>query len=159
MDERVVTVGNLWHLEGRTVSILAAGGTEPDQVVSGGEITLENAASYTAIGLAYDGQFRTLPLKSDSGLVYDKKKSLKDVSLRVLDTRGLRVGEYSANTYYDMKERTFENYGVPVQRRAGIMEASITSGFDEDVSLVVKKTLPLQATVLGYVINGEVGLD
>ncbi|MBL1615421.1 hypothetical protein ELD47_31555, partial [Klebsiella pneumoniae] len=36
------TFAGLSHLEGQTVSILADGNVEPQQVVSGGEVTIEN---------------------------------------------------------------------------------------------------------------------
>jgi hypothetical protein len=47
------SVTGLDHLEGRTVGVYADGGTQPDQVVSGGGITLETPALNILVGLKY----------------------------------------------------------------------------------------------------------
>ncbi len=60
----VSTLGNLDHLEGMQVSVVAdgvvvAGGDQPFLTVSGGKITLPVAASQVTVGLPFTAQFQT----------------------------------------------------------------------------------------------------
>lgn len=159
LDELKTEVTGLWHLEGKTVQIVADGGVEADQTVSGGKLTLQQASSFVAVGLKYSGDLTTLPLKSESKLVLDKKKRPTDVSVRLLNSRGLQVGAVGSNRFYAFKERTFEDYGVPTTRQSGIREIGVVSDWTEDAGIIIRKDAPLRATVLGFVINAEVGLD
>jgi hypothetical protein len=56
----------LEHLEGKEVAILADGQVLPRQVVTGGQIELDNSYGLVHIGLPYNSDFKTLPLE-----VYD----------------------------------------------------------------------------------------
>lgn len=159
MDEKKTLFKGLWHLEGKTVEVLADGGTEAAKVVTDGCITLDEAASFVAIGLPYGGDLVTLPLKSEANMVLDKKKRPTDVSIRVLNSRGLQASAIGSNRFYDFKERTFEDYGVPSVRQSGVREVAIVSDWTEDAGFIIRKAQPLRATVLGFVLNSEVGLD
>lgn len=56
-------VTGLDHLEGLTVQVLVDGAIEPDQVVTGGEITVLNTAGeFAVVGLEYEAEMTTLPL-------------------------------------------------------------------------------------------------
>lgn len=59
------TIAGLDHLEGETVSILADGGTHPDRLVTGGQITLQAPASKVHVGLRYTPRLRTLPIMAE----------------------------------------------------------------------------------------------
>lgn len=159
ISDRNTAFPGLWHLEGRTVQIVADGGVETDQVVENSQIILQNSASFKTVGLKYTGDLVTLPLKSEAGLVLDKKKRPVDVSVRLLNSRGLQAGAIGSNRFYDFKERTFEDYGVPTSSQSGVKEIGIVSDWTEDAGLILRKSAPLRATVLGFVLNAEVGLD
>ena len=159
LDEKVSAIEGLWHLEGKTVQIIADGSVEADQVVSAGAVTLQQPSSLVAVGLQYSGDLTTLPLKSESKMVLDKKKRPVDVSVRLLNSRGLLAGARGSNRFYPFKERTFEDYGVPTTRQSGVREIAVVSDWTEDAGITIRKEAPLRATVLGFVINAEVGLD
>ena len=62
-------VTGLDHLEGMTVQILVDGAIEPDQVVSGGEITVLNTLGrFAVVGVEYEASMITLPLSGGNPL-------------------------------------------------------------------------------------------
>lgn len=93
------------HLEGQTVSIVADGVVQADKIVTGGAVTLDEAASSVEIGLSYTHIIEPLPpsaidnggsgrairlveglfrLEGTAALKLDVGRGLKDVSLRRL---------------------------------------------------------------------------
>lgn len=56
------TITGLSHLEGDTVSVLADGAVLADQTVSGGQITLADAAADVVVGRRYTSTIKTMPL-------------------------------------------------------------------------------------------------
>lgn len=100
-----LTWSGLDHLEGRTVSIVADGVVHPDKTVSGGQVTLDDAAAVVEIGLPYTHIVEPLPpgatetggssratrlveaifrLEETAALRLDVGRGLKDVALRQL---------------------------------------------------------------------------
>ncbi|MCA8934524.1 MAG: hypothetical protein KDA49_18730, partial [Rhodospirillaceae bacterium] len=82
----VTEVSGLDHLEGATVQILADGATVPDQVVSGGAITLPQAATRVQVGLGYTSRLTTLPIE-DERFVGAQRRAV-DVGVHLKDTLG-----------------------------------------------------------------------
>jgi hypothetical protein len=89
----VTTLTGLDHLEGLTVAILANGAPEPQQVVTGGSITLQEPASTVHVGLPYTSRARTLPIahQGQDGSSLGRKKRIRKVLVNVLETAGLTV--------------------------------------------------------------------
>ncbi|MEX0758646.1 MAG: hypothetical protein WD100_03610, partial [Tistlia sp.] len=56
------SLAGLDHLEGETVAILADGGVQPRQVVAGGRVALQTAASRIHVGLPYEATLESLPV-------------------------------------------------------------------------------------------------
>lgn len=84
------TWGGLNHLEGSTVDIVADSSVMPQQVVSGGAVTLSRAAKKVEIGLHYDTTIQTLTpeVPTSEGTSQNAKKRTSEVTLRFLDTIG-----------------------------------------------------------------------
>lgn len=85
-----VTWSGLDHLEGKTVSIVADGVVQSDKTVSGGQVTLDEAASAVEIGLPYTHIIEPLPpsvLESGSG----RATRLVEALFRLEDTAALRL--------------------------------------------------------------------
>jgi len=82
------------HLEGRTVNALADGIPRLGLVVSGGKITLPQAASKVHVGLPYEAWIRTLPppIQGRDGSQKGKSQQVTKAVLSVIDTWGLEVG-------------------------------------------------------------------
>lgn len=116
-------VSGLDWLEGMEVCILADGSVEPNQVVSGGKITIETPAKKIHVGLPYVGDIRTLPLAvalQDGSYGTSHRKNVREVFFRVVDSSGLKSGP------------TFENMAIYPPRStefAGSPPDTITDEF------------------------------
>lgn len=156
LDAAVTEVSGLWHLEGETVSILADGNIKADQVVTGGKVSVDPASSRVVVGLGYDAYLKTLPLIVREVTVEGKRKAIKAVIVRLLESRGLSVGEKLTNMY-EMKDRSTEKWGDPTRLRTGMREVPIQYGFNEEGQFFFQQSYALPATILGYVVDTDFG--
>lgn len=78
------------HLEGVTVDVVADGAVMPQQVVSGGQITLSRKANAIEAGLHYETSIRTLTpeVPTTEGTTQNAKKRTSEVTMRFLETTG-----------------------------------------------------------------------
>ena len=86
------TVTGLSHLEGARVAILADGNVQPPQVVAGGAVTIQHPASTITVGLPYSADLQTLDIDAGEPTIQGKRKKISAVTLRLENTRGLKVG-------------------------------------------------------------------
>jgi hypothetical protein len=156
------TVSGLYHLEGRTVDILADGAVEPTQVVANGAITLTTAASKISIGLNIVADMRTLPLviegvrgigASGQGTV----KNVNKVHLRVGQSSLVKAGptfdrlrEYPARAITDP-------YGSPPALRDGELSLSIDPSWNTDAAVCIRQDAPVPLTVLSMTLEVQAG--
>jgi hypothetical protein len=152
----VTRITGLDHLEGETVAILADGSVHPQQVVAGGAVTLQQAASKIIIGLPYVSDGQTLNVDTGEPTTQGKRKKIPSATLRVERTRGLKVGtDFSFLT--EIKMRTTERYGYPIQPFTGDQQLSLDSTFEAQGRLCWRQDYPLPATVLGVIPEVVVG--
>lgn len=149
----------LWHLEGETVQVFADGNVEPEQVVEGGKITLQQPASRVIVGLPWTADFETLPLTAEESIIQDKKARVISAALRVYNSRGLEVSAGREAPFYAFKDRTNESYDEPTRVQTGIQEIALTSGWDETAYVAVRKTQPLHSTIQNIIVTIEVGTE
>jgi len=155
----ITSLGGLYHLEGRTVDILADGSVEPTQVVTGGAITLATAASKVHVGLNIVADIRTLPLAiegmqaSGQGTV----KNVNKVHLRVSQSSLVKAGpdftrlrEYPARGISDP-------YGSPPALRDGELSLSIDPSWSTDAAICVRQDSPVPLTVLSMTLEVQGG--
>lgn len=158
LDKPVSAVTGLWHLEGETVSILADGNVIDPALVINGSITFPESVTRANIGLPYTCVAQTLsPVVSDA-VIETRRKRIVGVATRVSDTRGLKTGAQITNLY-DAKERTNELYGEPIELFSGIRIQMIEPIWDENGQTYFVQEDPLPATILGIVLDMEVGDD
>ncbi len=86
-----LTWSGLDHLEGMAVSVLADGMIQPDRVVEGGEVTLDEPASDVQIGLSYTHVIEPLPPGNISGAADARAVRLVEAVFRLKDTSSLRL--------------------------------------------------------------------
>ena len=145
------TVSGLDHLNGATVSILADGNVVPQQIVANGQITLQVAASVVTVGLAFVAQMQSLPMMPQ-GLAMqavDYRKTLKAISIKVQDTRGLKVGP-SFTDMTEIKERgPTVAMGAPVPLTTGTQRLIVYQQYTVDDNICVQAAQPLPCTILG----------
>lgn len=158
MDAPVTQISGLWHLEGKTVSVLADGNVVPQAVVTNGAITLENPATRVIVGLPFTAILQTLSPVVTDAIIEGRRKRVVGVATRVSDTRGLMAGR-ALDSLYEARERVNESYGEPIELWSGIRTQMIDPEWDDNGQSYFVQDKPLPATLLGLVFDIEVGDD
>lgn len=158
LDAAVTSASGLWHLEGKTVSILADGNVMPPRVVTNGRVTFDAPVTRAIIGLSFRPIARTLPMTVKGAVVEDKRKDIVGVATRVFESRGLWTGA-SLGNLYESKDRTTETYGQPIQARSELKYNAVAAEWDENGQTYFVVEDPLPVTILGHVIDVVVGDD
>ncbi len=152
-------ISGLDHLNGATVSILADGNVQPQQVVVGGTITLQYAASTVTVGLPYVSQLRTLCMEPEGMAmqVQDYRKKISAVAVRVADTRGLKVGP-GFNDLTEIKERSAVDYmGTAIPLFTGDERVVIDNKYLVEDDVCIEQDNPLPCTILGVIPEVSIG--
>lgn len=149
------SLGNLWHLEGKTVSVLADGSYHSLPVASG-TITLPSPAGKIAAGLPYRSRARTLPLFSATTNVEGIIRRVLDITVRMDKTRGLTVGKDFAKLY-PLKERTSEAWGETPFSLSMQKEIFLSDSMGLEKTVSFEQAFPLPANLLNISILLEVG--
>lgn len=157
-DTPVTVMTGLWHLEGETVSILADGNVLPTQVVVDGTVTLTVASTRVIIGLPYRSWAETLPAVAPDQVIEGRRKRDVAVAVQVSTTRGMQYGTKLTNLR-EIKERSTEPYGEPTVPINGVRYNYIPSSFNLGGTLHFVQDNPLPMTLLGIVIDTDVGDD
>lgn len=142
------------HLVGKTVSILADGAVQPQQVVpANGQITLTQAASVVHVGLQITSDFRTLPLSWQAdGFGQGTIKNISKVHVRLSDSSGVHVGPTDGQLV-EIKQRTTEPYGSPPALMNGWKHTNIAPKWDDDGGLEIEQSDPLPVMVTALVLD------
>ena len=151
-----MTLGDLWHLEGREVAILADGSVQPAATVADGSITLVRACGRVVAGLAYTCDLETLNIEAGQPTMQGRQKAVGEVVLRVKDTRGLSAGPTS-DRLVDIKERLGENFGFPTLLATGDERVLIDPSWNTQGRVFVRQANPLPATVVAIIPRIEAG--
>lgn len=109
----ISVVSGLDHLEDQRVSIFADGSVLESQTVVNGTITLDNPAATVIVGLPYTGQIRSMMIEmTGEETAQGKRKQISAVTVRVYNSRGLKVGNNSTDMV-EVKERSNRKYTAP----------------------------------------------
>ena len=153
-------LSGLWHLEGRSVAILADGSVQPPTIVANGTITIPRAAGRILAGLPYVCDLETLNIEVNgiggAPTLQGRAKRVQEVVLRVKATRGLSVGP-DAGYLTEIKERTSENHGAPTQLTTGDERVLVDPSWDGNGRILVRQAWPLPATVVAIAPRLEAG--
>jgi hypothetical protein len=153
------TISGLGHIEGKTVSILADGNVLPQQVVSGGLLTLDGPVLVAHIGLPITAEVETLDLSLQNNQAFlANKKRINSVTVLCQESRGIFAGTDSERLKpYELKQRSTENYGQPIELLTGRAEIPTSSNWDEPGRVFIRQTDPLPLTILGIMPNVQAG--
>jgi len=123
------------HLEGETVAILADGAVQPDQVVSGGQVTLSPTADKAQVGLPYTTNIETLPLDLlvGSGSTVGRQKRISNVYIKVLNTDAMEVGTDAADLNVVPFREVGDPMGESVPLRSVTPKIAMSGGWDTAV--------------------------
>jgi hypothetical protein len=149
----------LWHLEGQTVSILADGAVHPTRVVTGGAVTLDEAASVVHIGLGYNSDLLTLPsvLEATAAGGQGLTKNVNGVRMRVTQSSTVKAGpSFDRLTEYPARD-VADPYGSPPALRTGELRFAISASWNSDGAVCVRQDNPLPLTVMSMALDLAAG--
>lgn len=151
--------GGLWHLEGKTVQILADGAVHPTRVVTNGAITLDWAASTVHVGLGYTSDMQTLPLALEgaAGGAQGMLKNVNSVRMRVAQSNAVKAGpRFDRLTEYPARDAA-DNYDTPPALRSAEFRLQVAPNWGADGAVCVRQDLPLPLTVTSMVLDVATG--
>ncbi|WP_455153242.1 hypothetical protein [Bradyrhizobium cenepequi] len=162
----VTTISGLGHLEGQSVVALADGNVVRNLTVTGGKITLQNAASKVHVGLSMEASLQTLNLDLGQvqglGTVQGRQKSVSEVTLRVENTRGIFLGPYDGDRgsehLVEYRQRSTEAWNEPIAMFTG--DVTMTPGLGLETyngTMWVKQFDPLPMTILAIMPDVTIG--
>lgn len=153
----VSAVSGLNHLEGKTVSILADGGVVVDQVVSGGIVTLDKAASKIHVGLPYETIIQPMRLDVDpmAGVSQGNVKQVRELVVRLYRSLGMTIGNGKEEWAVTFR-KTWDLMDQSPPLFTGDKEFLFEGDFDLDTPVIIKQTQPLPLSVLLIVVKYEI---
>ena len=151
------TIGNLSHLEGKTVSILADGAVMPQVVVASGQVTLQRASVLVHVGLPYESDLETLPMALQmEAFGQGRAKNVNEAFLRVYRSSGIFVGPDNDNLT-EAKQRTTEPYGSPPGLKTDEIGVKLTPTWRQSGRIYVRQADPLPLTIVGLTLEVAIG--
>lgn len=151
-------VSGLGHLEGETVSVLADGNVVENLVVTGGQVTLQNAASVIIVGLPYYAEIETLPpaVELDGvGSSRGRPISITSVTVQVEKTRGLKAG--ASRDKLNAHIQTKGDLSLPILAQTGLYSISVFANWSREGTIILRQDFPLPMTILGAAPDLTVG--
>ena len=140
-------------------SVLADGATHPTRVVSGGQITLQRAASKVQAGLPFTARLATLDIEagSSNGTAQGKRKRITKMAVRLDRTLGGKVGPTSTK----LETLQFRDAAVPMGQSPDLFTGDKHTAWPGGTERFARAWFvhddPLPATVLAFfpIINTE----
>lgn len=140
----------LYHIEGKTVAILADGNVVPDVVVTGGAVTLPYPASIVHIGLPYRADFETLELAGPQGVLYSDNFAVPMVRVAVQETVGgyYTVGGFDDDKWVPLLQRRDDvSYDLPIPLETDIFEIQTNTSWSSRGRICISQPDPLPMTI------------
>lgn len=152
------TLTNLDHLEGKSIVVLVDGNLETGVTVTDGVATLSNGGAVFQGGIGYQGTLQTLPLDLvlRSGNTVSRTKAVKNVTVRVKDTRGLFVGPDTSNME-EFPSRSTELWGQPAATRTDLLKIPISDDWRRENSVLIQSEPGLPQTILSIIPGLDIG--
>lgn len=158
--DAATSIRGLYHLEGKTVSVLADGNVVSGLTVTDGTITLPNASSVVHAGLPYEALMKTLDIDigvvKGLGTVQGRYKSVGEITMRVQDTRGIFVGPRE-DRLTEWKQRQGEAWGEAIGLYTGDISLTPTGDWTRGGTMFIKQSDPLPMTILALMPDLALG--
>ena len=150
-------IGGLSHLEAKTVSILADGAVQPQQVVTSGVVSVPRPATVIHVGLPYDADLQTLPVAMQiDGFGQGRYKNVNKAWLRVYQSSGIFIGP-DVNNLTEAKQRSTEPYGTPPALKSQEILVMTTPTWQDSGQVFVRQSDPLPLTCVALTLEVAVG--
>ena len=156
-------ISGLSHLEKKTVSILSDGYAVEDQIVVGGAITLQRAASKVHVGLGYVPAIETLDIDiaAPTQTVKSNSISVAKVTIEVEGTRGGFVGPKKDNgtspTMLEIKPRFDSDAYGSIALKSYKAEIFVEPQWSKGGGIRVEQRVPLPLAILSIIPQVDVG--
>lgn len=143
------SITNLDYLEGRTVAVVVDGAVHTEQVVTDGEISLDDQASVVHVGMPYTGFLEPMNIEAGgtTGPAQTKKRHINRAAIRFWNTLGAEFG----TDPYDGEDINFSTMplasGAPSILFTGAREIHLADTWDIDKSVFVRQQNPLPCVV------------
>lgn len=145
------------HLEGKTVAVLADGNVNPQQIVTGGSISIPTAAAIVHIGLPYRSVAETLEINvPNQETLLDKTKLIAEVTLLLKDSRGGRAGSRESELF-EIKQRNEDDGYGSIPAITGTARATISDTWNGTGRVLIVQDDPLPLNVLAIIPRADAG--
>jgi hypothetical protein len=154
------TVSGLSHLNSRIVSVLGDGAVYPDQMVTGGQITLSKSCNIIHVGLAYTSTIKTSRLESGSvqGSSQGIIKRVYSSIVRLWRSLGCNIGNETTQDIIN-----FRDSSVPMDEATplftGDKEVAFPAGWNKNAQVFITQTQPLPLNILAVISKVEVSQE
>jgi hypothetical protein len=120
------------------------------KTVSGGQITLDRAASKAHVGLGYqmDGQTLRIDAGAADGTAQGKTKRIHSVTFRLHNSLGLKIGPSFDTLSPIVFRKTSDPLGAAPPLFTGDKTESFEGDYDKDAYICWRQEQPLPSTVL-----------
>lgn len=153
------TISGLYHLEGKSVQVLANGAVHPARTVTNGAITLDTPANKVQIGLGYNSDLQTLPLAFDGAPAGGQgfTKNINKVAMRVTNSSLVKAGpSFAKLTEYPARDVT-DPYGSPPTLKTGELRFAVGPSWNSDGMICVRQDQPLPLTIMSMALDVATG--
>jgi len=150
----MTTVTGLSHLEGVTVAILGDGAKLPDQVVTGGQITIDTACDKVIVGRPYD--MTLSPMNLESQEIMGRSKNISGAIVRLWRSGAGNVR--SGSEFWSKMAQPSEYLDTAPDLFTGDFEKTHLSGvWDRNIGIEIRGRSPLPLNVMAITLEFEVG--
>ena len=151
------TITGLSHLEGCKVAVLADGAVHPQLTVTGGQITLDVAASKVHVGIPITADIQTLPitLRAEAygqGMI----KNISGVWVRVNESSGISAGPDEVSLI-EAKQRTTEPYDSPPDLISKELKIVPSAKWSDSGQVFIRQSDPLPLTIVSVTMEVTLG--
>lgn len=155
------TITGLSHLEGQTVKVWADGKEQPEETVSGGQITITDAATKVQVGLGYTHRYLSLKMSTGAqlGTAVNKVKAITGCGVVVLDTGEFDIAaadhdDAEGRVVHDLQTFDFRFPAMTDLRQAvplfsGESYKSLDSNWSPDPRIYIESDAPAPFTLIG----------
>jgi hypothetical protein len=147
-DEPTTAIRGLGHLEGEDVMVLADG-YSLSATVTDGMITLDDAATYVIVGLAYQALIETLPLVPEP-----RKKITGEIYVELVESFDVYAGRDESELEL-LTTRNEGEIGAPIMYTGLPEPARPPQVVDREATIIVRQTSPYPMIVVGLYYGVE----
>jgi hypothetical protein len=154
----VTNITGLAHLEGEEVAILADGGVEPPQTVTGGAITLTAAASKVHVGLAYNSDAQLMPLSYEAaGFGTGAPKNVNNIWLRLHRSSSIHAGPSFSKLRPYVQRSVTVPYGSPPELVTDVVQIALDPTWQQDGNVCIRQSDPLPLQISSISLEASTG--